>query len=250
MLPTLRGIIARRVLLNFRADPHVAQSMLPEPFVVKTYNGAAIVGICLIRLEQLRPKGFPSRVGMASENVAHRIAVHYPIKGGMRSGVFIWRRETDQKLVQMFGGRLFPGVHHGATFSVQENECQICMDVKSDDGETDVSFSATTTTTTTNWQPTSAFKSLDEASEFFKNGDCGFSCSLDQRSVEGMQLKISQWSVKPLAVQLKKAAFYSRSSRFQKGSVEFDCGLLMRAVPHEWHQIKDISVLNTASLLR
>jgi len=134
MLPTLRGIIARRVLLNFRADPHVAQSMLPEPFVVKTYNGAAIVGICLIRLEQLRPKGFPSRVGMDSENVAHRIAVHYPIKGGMRSGVFIWRRETDQKLVQMFGGRLFPGVHHGATFSVQGNECQICMDVKSDDG--------------------------------------------------------------------------------------------------------------------
>jgi hypothetical protein len=246
MLPTLRGIIARRVLLNFRADPHVAQSVLPEPFVVETYNGAAIVGICLIRLEQLRPKGFPSRVSMASENVAHRIAVRYPVKGGMRSGVFIWRRETDQKLVQMFGGRLFPGVHHGATFSVQENDGQISMDVKSDDGETDVSFSATTTTS---WQPTSAFKSLDEASEFFQHGDCGFSCSLDQRSVEGMELKISQWSVKPLTVQLKNAAFYSRSSRFPKGSVEFDCGLLMRAVPHEWHQIKDISVLNIASLL-
>ncbi len=245
MLPTLTGIIARRVLLNFRADPHVAQSVLPEPFVVETYNGAAIVGICLIRLEQLRPKGFPSRVGMASENVAHRIAVRYPVKGGMQSGVFIWRRETDHKLVQMFGGRLFPGVHHGATFSVQEKEDQICMDVKSDDGETDVSFSATTTP---GWQPTSAFKSLDEASEFFQHGDRGFSCSLDQRSVEGMQLKISQWCVKPLVVQLKKAAFYSCSSRFPEGSVEFDCGLIMRAVPHQWRQIKELPDLDAVSL--
>jgi len=247
MLPTLTGMIARRVLLNFRADPRIAQSMLPKPFMVETYNGAAIVGICLIRLERLRPKGFPVGLGMASENMAHRIAVRYPAKGEMQSGVFVWRRETDQKLVQMFGGRLFPGVHHGATFSVQDNEDRISMDVKSDDSETDVNFSATDSP---DWQPTSAFKSLDEASEFFQHGECGFSCSLDQRSVEGMQLKISQWSVKPLAVQLKNAAFYFRSSRFPKGSVEFDCGLLMRAVPHEWHQIKDISALNTASLLR
>ena len=244
MLPTLTGLIARRVLLNFRSDPEIAQSVLPKPFQVETYNGAAIVGICLIRLEQLRPKGFPVGMGMASENMAHRIAVRYPASGEMKSGVFVWRRETDQKLVQMFGGRFFPGVHHKATFFVHEDNDRISMEVKSDDSETDVSFSAANSL---NLQSTSAFKSLREASEFFQQGECGFSCSLNQRSVEGMQLKISRWSVEPMIVQLKKAAFYFGSSRFPNGSVEFDCGLIMRAVPHEWHQIKQQPELYTGT---
>src|SRR6266853_919260 len=244
MLPILTGLIARRVLLNFRADPHISQALLPRPFVVETSNGAAIVGVCLIRLEQLRPKGLPSFVGLASENMAHRIAVRYPIKGEMKSGVFIWRRETDQKLVRLFGGRLFPGVHHGATFSTEEDLDRINMEVEGNDGETDVSFSATNSLA---WQPTSTFKSLDEASEFFHQGECGFSACLNGYSVEGMQLKISQWSVRPLAVQLKKAAFYSKPSRFPEGSIEFDCCLIMRAVPHEWHQIKQHPELETGT---
>lgn len=244
MLPILKGLIARRVLLNFRADVHIVQSMLPKPFVVEPYQGTAIVGVCLIRLEQLRPKGLPSQVGITSENVAHRVAVRYPLNGAMRSGVFIWRRETDQKLVQMFGGRLFPGVHHGARFFTQEDENGLRMDVKSADGETDVSFSAHVSAhDSRDWQATSVFKSLQEASAFFQQGGCGFSCSLSGETVEGMELRTSQWSLQPLTVELKRVAFYSNFSRFPAGSIEFDCGLLMRAIPHEWHEIKEVPEL-------
>jgi len=31
-------------------------------------RGSAIAGICLIRLEEIRPKGMPSFVGVSSEN--------------------------------------------------------------------------------------------------------------------------------------------------------------------------------------
>lgn len=236
MLPILKGIIARRVLLNFRADAQIVQAMLPNPFVVQPHQGAAIVGVCLIRLEGLRVKGLPSQVGIASENVAHRVAVRYPLNGEMRPGVFIWRRETDQKLVQWFGGRLFPGVHRGARFFTQEDENGICMDVQSIDGATDVSFSAKFGQP---WQPGSAFETLQEASGFFQQGGCGFSLTLSGNSVEGMELRTSQWSLSPLTVRLKKVSFFCDSSRFPEGSVEFDCGLLMRAVPHEWHEIKE-----------
>jgi hypothetical protein len=233
MLPILKGIIARRVLLNFRADAQVVQKMLPKPFVVEPHQGAAIVGVCLIRLEKLRPKGLPSQVGMSSENVAHRVAVRYPLNGEMRSGVFIWRRETDQKMVQMFGGRLFPGVQYKASFLTREDENGIQMDVKSANGDTDVSFSATEDPM---WPPTSAFKSLHEASAFFQQGGCGFSSSLRGDTVEGMELKTSHWSLTPLSVQLNKVAFYGDTGRFPEGSIEFDCGLIMRGIPHEWHE--------------
>jgi hypothetical protein len=236
MLPVLKGIIARRVLLNFRADAQSVQAMLPKPFVVDAHQGAAVVGICLVRLEKLRPKGLPSQAGISSENVAHRVAVRYPQNGEMRPGVFIWRRETDQKLVQMFGGRLFPGVHHEATFLTKEDENGIQMDVKSPTGDTDISFSATYNSSL---PPSSAFKNLQEASTFFQQGGYGFSPSLRGNTVEGMELRILQWSLTPLMVRLKKTAFYGNFNRFPEGSIEFDCGLIMRAVPHEWHEIRE-----------
>ena len=89
----------------------------------------------------------------------------------------------------------------------------------------------------------SAFETLQEASGFFQQGGCGFSPSLSGNSLEGMELRISQWSLSPLTVQLKKVSFFCDSSRFPEGSVEFDCGLLMRAVPHEWHEIKGLPKL-------
>ena len=95
MLPKLEGTIARRILLNFRADPDVTQRLVPAPFEVVRVGGFAVVGVCLIRLENLRPKGLPPHFGISSENMAHRVAVRYPTRSGSASrteeGVYIWR---------------------------------------------------------------------------------------------------------------------------------------------------------------
>jgi uncharacterized protein YqjF (DUF2071 family) len=120
VLPTLEGVIRRRVLLNFRADPKTVAALLPVPLEVLPYDGFAIVGVCLIGMEQLRPKGLPGTFGLSSENMAHRVAIRYPTDEGMKDGVFIWRRETDQCLVTLLGGRLFPGVHHHAGFVIDD----------------------------------------------------------------------------------------------------------------------------------
>lgn len=243
MLPLLEGIIARRVLLNFRADAQVVQRLLPSPLEVEEQRGSAIVGVCLIRLEQLRPRGIPGALGVASENMAHRVAIRYPTPQGLRPGVFIWRRETDQKLVELLGGRLFPGVHHGASFRVRDEAGMLAMDVTTDDGRADVRFSAGHSVP---WRPTPSFDSFEEVSEFFRKGDCGFSCSLRGDELEGLQLKTLRWEMEPLAVELERCAFYFDPARFPKGSVAFECGLLMRGLPHQWHQITDIPELAVA----
>jgi hypothetical protein len=54
-----------------------------------------------------------------------------------------------------------------------------------------------------------------------------------------MRLKTLEWSPGPLSVELKKASFFFHPQRFPKGTVEFDCALIMRRVPHEWHEIKE-----------
>src|SRR5882724_6927625 len=116
MLPTLEGVIRRRVLLNFHVDAGVVARLLPAPLEVLRYNGFAIVGVCLIGMEQLRPTGLPGSLGLSSENMAHRVAIRYPTRKGMQDGVYIWRRETDQCLIGILGGRLFPGIKQSADF--------------------------------------------------------------------------------------------------------------------------------------
>ena len=76
-IPSLSGIIDRRMLVNFSADPEVVRRLIPAPFRPQVYNGHAVVGICLIRLKDIRPKGLPSFLGMSSENGAHRFAVEW-----------------------------------------------------------------------------------------------------------------------------------------------------------------------------
>jgi hypothetical protein len=240
MLPLIQGVIARRMLLNFRADAEVVQRLLPAPLEVDCQHGHAIVGICLIRMENLRPRGVPAVFGLSSENMAHRVAIRYPSRGGMRSGVFIWRRETDQRWVELLGGRLFPGVHRHARFQVAESQDRLAMDVSSGDGRTDVLFSARVSG---EWRPTPSFGSFDEVSGFFRKGDCGFSCSRGGDELEGLQLKTLKWDMAPMEIESQQCAFYSDVERFPAGSIEFDSGLLMRGIPHEWHQLSDIPEL-------
>src|SRR5437588_11250442 len=74
-LPVIQGVIRRRILANFRVDAQAMQREIPARFRPKLQNGLAIAGICLIRLEHIRPRAMPKIVGLNSENAAHRVAV-------------------------------------------------------------------------------------------------------------------------------------------------------------------------------
>jgi uncharacterized protein YqjF (DUF2071 family) len=132
-LPTIQGIIRRRILANFRVDPQVMQRQLPSRFKPKLHNGFAIAGICMIGLDHIRPRFTPEVVGISSENAAHRVAVLWQEDESSREGVFISRRDTNSQLNVLLGGRLFPGEHHLASFIVQETDAAVNIKMKSAD---------------------------------------------------------------------------------------------------------------------
>jgi len=85
-LPLIHEYIVRRILINFTASPEDVQKILPEPFIPKLYQAKAIVGICLIGLQDVKPKGMPDCMGISSENAAHRIAVEWLEDGLKKRG--------------------------------------------------------------------------------------------------------------------------------------------------------------------
>ncbi len=236
-LPVIQGTIRRRLLVNFRIDPVVMQRSLPDRLRPKLHRGHAIAGICLIRLEHVRPRHVPAALGMASENAAHRVAVLWDdANDGQRTpreGVYISRRDTGSLVNHLGGGRIFPGEHHLARFDVVAENGAIDFKMQSTDGEVRVEVRAHVAK---ELPRSSSFASLDEASEFFARGAVGFSVTSDAHRLDGLRLATSTWEVEPLAIESCFSSYFADETRFPRGSVEPDCALLMRDVEHEWHQ--------------
>ncbi len=232
-VPILRGVIDRRMLVNFRVRPEVLQRLLPEPFRPRLVRGFGMGGVCLIRLKQLRPRFLPAALGVSSENAAHRIAVEWEHDGKLHQGVYIPRRDTSSRFNVLVGGRLFPGVHHHAKFEVAERADVYRLALRSDDGRTRLSVRARLAPTLPGG---SVFRSLREASEFFRDGSVGFSPGLAVGHFDGLELRTIDWRMQPLAVEAVESSFFGDGAIFPPGSVEFDCALLMREVEHEWCQ--------------
>lgn len=236
-LPVIRGVIDRRILVNYRVDPAVLTSMLPQPFRPKILRGFGLVGICLIRLKQLRPAFLPAWVGVSSENAAHRTAVEWDDDGVTREGVYVRRRDTNSWLNTLAGGRIFPGFHHHATFAVHESSDQFEVAMRSDDNETNMSVRGHLAN---QWPTTSVFQSLGEASRFFEAGALGYSATPTSSRFQGLELRCRNWQAEALAVDEVRSCFFENESLFPKGSIEFDCALLMQHIAHEWHEQKDL----------
>ena len=232
-IPIIRGIIDRRILVNFAVDPDVAKTMVPSPFRPKIINDKAIAGICLIRLKHVRPKGLPSFIGVGSENGAHRIAVEWTENGQLKEGVYIPRRDSSSMFNTVTGGRIFPGKHYHAKFDVRENEGDYHISFESSDG-TIISVDAELTDA---FDPKSIFKDLSTASAFFKKGSLGY--SPNGSKYDGLLLNTYRWEVKPLKVSHVKSSYFENELIFPKGSVQFDNALLMTDIQHDWSSVRD-----------
>ncbi|MFN7952388.1 MAG: DUF2071 domain-containing protein [bacterium] len=230
-------MIERRILVNYRVDPTVLRRTLPPPFRPKLHRGHGMAGICLIGLSRVRPRMLPPWLGISSENAAHRTAVEWDDGPTVREGVFIRRRDTTSWLNTLVGGRLFPGIHAHAAFSVVDRTRHVEVAVASDDGVTQLAIAADIA----DELPTSStFASVAEASAFFEAGAIGYSATTDPRCFHGLELRCATWRVEPLAVSAARSSFFDDRAVFPAGSVELDCALLMRDIEHEWHERPDL----------
>ena len=238
-LPIIQGLIRRRMLINFRVAPEIMQAQLPSRFRPKLQKGFAIAGICLIRLEEIRPRHLPDFLGISSENGAHRIAVHWDEGNETKEGVYIPRRDTSSLMNHFAGGRLFPGEHHHAQFDVKDDGALIDLTMRAKDDGVVVEVRARDAQSLPS---TSVFSSLDDASAFFAGGSVGYSVTTDEDRLDGIKLKTQTWKVSALEVEHVRSTFFADESRYPKGSVTFDCGLLMRDIQHEWQSEPDLYV--------
>lgn len=230
-LPVLRGLIERRILVNYRVDLDVLARFLPSPFRPQPIGGFGVAGICLIRLRDVRPLRCRWLPGLRSENAAHRIAVEWDDHGQVRRGVYIPRRDTSSWLNVLVGGRLFPGEHHRARFDVRESDGRFHVAVRHHDG-THVSVDARLARECPNG---SVFASIPQATAFFECGSFGCSATASTSLYDVLELRTNGFELVPLVIDRAASSLYDDRRLFPAGSIALDSAFLMRRVEHEWH---------------
>jgi hypothetical protein len=233
-LPQIEGRIERRLLVNYRVDPEVIARVLPAPFRPQLVGDAAIAGICLIRLGDMRPMHFPRWLGVNSENAAHRVAVEWDTPSGPQTGVYIPRRDSDSWANIVLGGRVYPGEHHRARFRVEETDQHVRVAFTSRDGSAQVDVSVDLTAQLSGSR---LFADLAEASAFFQAGSIGYSATRRPERFDGLALKSSAWRVEPVVVNHANSSFFEDPTTFPTGTAELDSALLMRSVPVMWEPL-------------
>ena len=227
----MAGDIERRLLVNYRVDPEALTGVLPAQLRPQLVDGLAVAGICLIRLGNLRPRGAPSVLGLTSENAAHRIAVEWDEHGSTCTGVYIPRRDSNSRLTCLLGGRVFPGAHHYARFSVTETDDALQVAFRSSDGTAEVEVHAAIDRELSGSR---LFADVAEASRFFEEGAVGLSPGRDPSRLEAVRLTTHAWQVEPCRIISSRSSYFDDATRFPPGSATLDSALVMRKVPVVW----------------
>jgi hypothetical protein len=222
---TLRAQVRRRLLISYRVDPAVAQSLIPDVFRPQIVDGSAVAGVCMIGLQSVRPGWLRPRVGFRTENGAHRIAVEWDENGKTRNGVYIVERHSSSLVPVLAGGRLFPGVQKRARFELDETQSRfrVSMAAPGTSVSVDVQLGGP-------WMST-LFPNVEAASAFHEQGAVGWSPRRDGRGVEPLELTSKEWAVEPGQVINLKSSFFDA---LPEGAAILDSVVVMRDIPFFW----------------
>ncbi|KQM40669.1 hypothetical protein ASE56_06345 [Microbacterium sp. Leaf203] len=225
----MAATIAQRVLVNYRVDPDVARSLLPDGIRPQLVDGSAVAGVCLIHLTAFRPAWFAPAIGHRSRNAAHRIAVEGDTAEGPQTGVYIPRRHSSSLLARLVSGRVFPGTHAPASVDFRSTADDLEVRVGADDLRVRVAarrgpgipFRST------------LFETLEQSSTFFRKDAVGWSPTRSG-ALEGLRLDTDAWKVEPIDVTALSSTFFDE---LPDGAAQFDHALLMRDVPTRWSSV-------------
>lgn len=237
-LPIIRGVVRRRLLVNFRVDADVMGSWLPAPFEPMLHRGWAVAGVCLIRVEQMPRSLARFGRGIGSENAAHRVAVRWTEGSVVHEGVYVCSSHTDSFLGQLARSGVLPGEQLRARFQVLDDGREIGLSMRSANRSVIVELAGHATAA---MPSSSIFKSIREASQFFERGSVGYAPAHGGRGFEGVAAQAPHWAVHPLAVTHVRSSFFDDGTRFPSGSVEFDHALVMRDIEHVWRGLPELA---------
>src|SRR5262249_54416565 len=124
--------------------------------------------------------------------------------------------------------RLGFGVHNRGTFAVTDDRCRTEITVV---GRDDSHFAHVSVRGSDRIMAGSAFGKIEEAEEFFRGSECGYSPGRRPGVWEGARLHMHRWELKPVFVESARSTFLDGMFG---GAAVIDSAFVMHDIEHTW----------------
>lgn len=238
--------MTRRILLNFRIDQDIAREILPSVFRPRLCQRYAIGGICLIQFGDLDGNFLPIWMGPGTNTASYRFAVTWEQDGETRFGNYVPRRESNSFLYRSLGDKAFPPVFNRSCFRMSEEGGRVHLRVEGIDDGSEIEFHGQQVEEMTS---NSVFGCVEDAVEFFSKNtlsyfpnytDALFYGRETTGTYHGVELRIPEWSLQPMKIEMIASSFVDNRRIFPPGSIEIDSAFIMRNVAHTWIDQPDL----------
>lgn len=234
MSPAIRGVITRRILVNYRVDLGTLDTVLPDAFRGRGVreSGKGIGSVCFTRIEHARPRFAPKAVGVSVETATHRISAERETDTGTEDCVYVPRRDVSSRLCAAMGESALPTELNCGDFRVEERNgvCRIRVDCGDEFAGVEVHE-----TDRDEIDEGSLFDSLVSASRFFCEAGVRYSPSGNR--FESVELCPRKWEMQPVDVVESASSFFERLE-----GAELDSALRMEGIEHEWRPRRSVPV--------
>lgn len=237
MSPAIRGVMERRILVNYRVDVGTLDAVLPESFRGREVgeSGKGIGGLCFMRLKNARPRFSPKAAGVSAETVTHRISAVRDENGKEAPCVYVPRRDISSEFGAAIGRSTLSTEINCADFRVWEGED--VSRIRVDCGDEYVGVE-THETDDDEIKEGSVFDSLESASEFFCEEGVEYSRSGER--YDGVEFCPREWGMKPVEVVELQSSFFERLE-----GAELDSAFRMEDIEHEWRPRRSVPAAST-----
>ncbi len=170
---TVIGKLDRCWLFTYRAPTELARKLLPWPLEPVTHAGYAFWNVAVCHISAMRPRHFPAFTGMHYWHIAYRLYARLPLaQDKMIEGLYFVRSDCDHRLMSLAGNLLTDFRFHTAQLRVEQHQQALEIGLESPDAPAYVRLLPEEAP---QYDPRSAFASLDEASAFLKYKPYGIS---------------------------------------------------------------------------
>jgi Uncharacterized conserved protein (COG2071) len=205
---TVVGNLDRCWLFTYRMPIKQARPLLPPPLELVTYGEYAFWNIVVCHISAMRPKHFPTGIGVHYWHIAYRLYAHLPLANGETiEGLYFLRSDCNQQFMT-FAGNLLTDFHfHHAALQLKQIQDMLEIQLNSPDAPASVRLLPNVIP---QLEPHSAFAGLDEAAAFLKYKPYGLSLNTTGRAnVVHITRNEQAWHSRLIQVEYANWAFLS-----------------------------------------
>jgi hypothetical protein len=236
---TMLGTISRCWLFAYRTRADDIKYLLPPELEPVQHHDYAFWNVVVCQVQNMRPKLVPLPVGVTYWHVAYRLYVRLHMRPNETvEGLFFLRSDCDNALMSFAGNILTDFNFHSARVCVSEESQSTEIKITAPGGD---AYARINSTNTPKLSVSSAFNSLEEASQFLKYKPNGISISSrNQASVVRIVRDEEAWRSRLVDVAEARWSF------FDDKKVDLEICYEVEPISYQWNRAEIHNCIHNA----